>query len=111
MSPRSTQALHEGRNIQHLPAIRLIGFECCNLVGQGLAPPHARSAVEDCAADRLRPAQPGSLELAQRLGCFIIQAHANRHLHEPSVSHNVIQGPGLRQPALMQVAGWALVRE
>jgi hypothetical protein len=91
MSPRSTQALHQSRDFQHFAAIVLIGFEGCDLVGQGLAPPHTRSAVEDRAADRLGPAKPSCFKLAQCPQRLIIKAHADGYRHTASVSQNVIR--------------------
>ena len=90
MSPRSTHTLHDGCYVQHLLAVHLIGFERGNLVRERLALLQPRGTVDDCAANRLRPAQPGRLKLVQRPERFVVQAQADRDRHSRNVSRNVI---------------------
>ena len=90
MSPRSTHTLHDGCYFQHLLAVHLIGFERGNLVSERLALLQPRGTLDDCAANRLRSAQPGRLKLVQRPERFVVQAQADRDRHSRTVSRNVI---------------------
>jgi hypothetical protein len=90
MSPRSTQALHHGGDFQHFLPVSLVGIECCDLLGEHFAALEPCGAVDDRPADRLGPAQPGSLKLVQRTERFVVQAQTNCYSHKDSVSRFVI---------------------
>src|SRR5215472_71892 len=76
-SPRSTHALHHGRDLEHLAPVVFVGLECSHLGGQRGTPLQPGGAVEDRPADSFRPAQACGFQLGQRLESLGVQAHAD----------------------------------
>ena len=65
MSPRSAHALHEVRDLEHLPTIVLVRLKRCHLGGnRGLAM-QSRGTLEYGPADRLGSGEAGRLKLRQ----------------------------------------------
>ena len=77
MSPRSTHALHEVRDLEHLPAIVLVGLERRYLGGNRGLTVQSRGTLEYGPADRLGSGEAGRLKLSQRSQRFRIKTDAD----------------------------------
>src|SRR5882724_10260602 len=77
MSPRSTHALHEGGDLNHLAPVIFVGLKRRGLGGEGRPVPQPGGAVEDRPADCLGSAEASRLKLSQRPQSLGIEAHAD----------------------------------
>ncbi len=73
MSPRRTQALHQGRDLEHLPPICLVGLKRPCLRCQRRALLQALRSIHHGPANRLRSAQSCGLQSGQCLQGLVIQ--------------------------------------
>ena len=77
MSPRSTHALNEVRDLKHLAPVALVCLKRRHLGGYCGPPPESAGAVEDRFADRVGSAQTCRLKLGQRSQGLRIEADAD----------------------------------
>ena len=77
MSPRSTHALHEVRDLEHLRAIVLVRLERRYLGGNRRLTVQSRGTLEYGPADGLGSGKAGRLKLSQRSQRFRIKTDAD----------------------------------
>lgn len=80
-SPLCTKALHQSRDLVHLPAIRFVRFQHCDLRTECLWAAKGSSSVEDRLANCLRSGHAGSLQRPERSLHLVIQSDRHRVSH------------------------------
>ena len=78
MSPRSTHALHERRELGHLAAVVFVGLKGGDLGCQRSPLPEATRTVEESPPDSFGSAEAGRFELRKCLQSFGVQSDTDR---------------------------------